>query len=161
MAQPVFLKLKSDGNDIWGESSVSTLDRENTIECHSFYCGVEVPIEATTGFPTGRRIFDPVRFQKHIDKSTPLIIKALSKNEAIQAEFMFFRRGLGGNEEHFYTVRLNNGRVVSVKQVSEDRLIGGDGVLPMMEEIAISFETITWTYENGGVETHDRMRLEC
>jgi len=152
MAQTVHLKLQIDGNDIEGESTVSSLEREDTIECLSFDYMLTVPYDATGRF-TGRRRHEPVVFHKRVDKSTPLLLKALCRNEPVNsAEFMFFRPSPGGSgaEERFFTVRLEHGYITSVKQVSEHAIIGGEADPPMMEKVEFVFKTITWTYESTG-----------
>jgi len=162
MAQTVSLRLRIDGNDIEGESSISSLNREGTIECSSFRYGVTTPRTADTGALTGRRQHEPVIIHKRIDKSTPLLLKALCTNEPVtSAEFRFYRtspRGSGVVEEHFFTVLLERGFISSVRQVSEDVIMAGKQAPPMMEEVAFVFSRITWTYEIGGVTHSDHIR---
>ena len=55
MAQTVHLVLEIDGNAIEGESTITSLERENTIECLSFESELSTPRESATGAPTGRR----------------------------------------------------------------------------------------------------------
>ena len=154
MAQTVHLKLTIDGSDIEGESSISSMEREGTIECSSFRYGIKVPREAGTGMSSGRRQHQPVIVHKRIDKTTPLLIKAICNNEPVdEAKFMFFRphRGGDGSEQQFYTVILTGGAVIGVSQVSEDAIMSGEHALPMMEEITFNFHTIEWVYEAGGI----------
>ncbi len=158
MAQTVHLKLQIDGNDIEGESTIDSLERDGTIECSSFDYMLTAPYDEPTGRPTEKRQHEPVVIQKRVDKSTPLLLKALCRNEPVNsAEFMFFRPSLDGSgaEEKFLTVMLENGYITSVKQVSEDAIIGGEAAPPMMEKVAFIFETITWTYEIGGATHRD------
>ena len=176
MAQTVHLWLAIDGVDIEGESTVSSLDREDTIECSSFYYGVEVPLDASSGGMydtssggmydtssggmTGDRRHSAVKIQKRIDKSTPLLLKALCENEPVSsAEFRFYRPSpRDGRVEHYYTVLLQGGFIAGVRQVSEAPFKGGVEAPPMMEEVVFVFETITWTYEHGRVTYEDSRR---
>ena len=156
MAQTVHLSLQIDGNDIEGESIASSMNREGTIECSSFSYSVITPRDQASGELTGRRQHRAVEITKRVDKSTPLLLKALCQNEPVtSAEFRFFRPSPGGSgaEEHFYTVLLENGYVSGISQLSEDDIMGGEAAPPMMEEIAFVFQDITWTYEIG-VVTH-------
>jgi len=159
MAQTVHLQLQIDGNDIEGESTIASMDRENTIECSSFFYGIKTP-RRSDGKLTGRRQHKPVKISKRIDKTTPLLLKALCKNEPVnEAEFMFFRPNPGGSgaEEKFYTVSLRNGYISGVKQLSEDPITGGEDA-PMMEEVEFVFREITWTYEPTGGTHHDTLK---
>lgn len=163
MAQTVHLKLEIEGSRIEGESSVRSLDREGTIECSAFQYGVTTPRDEASGTLTGRRKHEPVTITKKIDKTTPLLLKALCENRQIDsAEFRFYRPSMGGSgsEEHFYTVLIENGYIEGVHQLSEDTIIGGEEAPPMMEEVSFIFQDITWTYEIGGATAKDSWRGE-
>lgn len=160
MAQTVHLKLQIDGNDIIGESSVSSLDRADTIECSSFLYRIKSPRNAG-GKQTGRRQHKPIKITKRVDQTTPLLLKALCNNEIVdQAEFNFYRPNPNGtgHEEHFFTVLLENAYITSVTQQSEDEIMGGDTAPPMLEEVEFVFQEITWTYESNGASHHDGFR---
>lgn len=164
MAQTVYLKLEIDGIPVEGESAVTSLDRRNTIECSAFYYGVATPRDAATGKIIGKRQHEPVRILKRVDKSTPLLLKAMCRNESVNlAQFMFFRPSITaapGAEEHFFTVLLEEGYIAGVDLVSEDAIAGGEDAPPMMEEVAFVFQNITWTYEIGSVEHQDSWQGE-
>lgn len=157
MAQTVHLKLMINGNDIMGESTIESMDRAETIECNSFEWGVEAPHEKSTGRRTGHRQHKQVVITKRIDKSTPLLFKALTANETVDsAEFMFFRPSpVGdGSEEKFMTTLIERGRISNIKQESKDNIMSeGKNSPPMWEEVSFVFERITITYEEGGI-TH-------
>ena len=160
MAQTVHLRLLIDGNDIEGESTIASMDREDTIECSAFTYGLSTPRDETSLVLTARRQHTPVTITKRIDKSTPLLLKALCRNEPVTtAEFRFFRPSPGGSgaEEHFYTVLLENGFISAVEQESFDAITGGEMAPPMMEEVSFVFKEITWTYEIGGATHMDRL----
>ena len=147
-----FLRLQVDGNDIEGESTIMTMDRESTIECVGFDYELITPREQTTGDLTGRRQHGPVTVLKPVDKSTPLLYKALCNNEPVNtAEFRFFRPSAGGSgaEEHIYTVLLENGYISSIKSIGRN-----------MEEVSFVFQDITWTYEIGGATHKDSWKGE-
>jgi type VI secretion system secreted protein Hcp len=163
MAQTVHLNLEIDGNTIEGESTISSMDREGTIECSSYEGAVVTPRDEATGRVMGRRQHHPIKFIKRIDRTTPLLIKALCENQPVtSAEFRFFRPSPGGSgaEEHFYTVSLKKGYVSSISQLSEDVIIAGEDAAPMMEEVELVFSEITWIYEIGGATHKDSWRGE-
>lgn len=149
-----YLKLEIKGHRIEGECLARRMDREDAIECSSFLWGGKVPFDAETGKRSGKPEHTPVEIEKRIDKSTPLLLKALFQNEPIDfAEFMFFRTEKDGAEEKFYTVRLLGGHISSITQISQDRIVVGDEPPPMMERVAFVFKEIEWTYEIDGA-TH-------
>lgn len=158
MAQPIYLFLKlTNGGKVDGESTVSSLGRENSIECSSFDYGVISPREASSGQLTGRRQHSAVVVHKRFDMSTPLLLKALCENDKVEsAEFRFFRPALGGegSEEHFFTVKLQEGYISGVEHKSEDALMAGELAPPPMEKVTFFFKNIAWTYEvNGATHT--------
>jgi type VI secretion system secreted protein Hcp len=154
MAETIHLFLKANGKAIQGESTQRSLGRENSIECLTFEQEVITAREAGTAMATGRRQYNPLTVQKRIDKSSPLLMKALCKNEMVEGEFKFFRPSPTGDgtTQQFYTVKIERARISSIKQLVTDT----NSAQPPLEEISFVFHTITWTYTDGGVEHTDR-----
>ena len=158
MAETTHLYLKANGADIQGESTQVSLGRENSIECLYYEQSVQTAREASSGMATGRRQYNPLIIRKRIDKSTPLIAKALRNNSTIEATWKFFRPAPTGDgtTEQYYTVAIKNGRISSIKQFSPDALATGARASdPDMEEVGFVFNTISWTYTNGGITDED------
>ncbi len=156
MAETVHLFLKANGTDIQGQSSQRSLGRENSIECLFFESGVRTAREAGSGMATGRRQYEPLLIRKRIDKSTPLLAKALTQNQVIEGEFKFFRPSLAGDgtTEQFYTIKIKQGRINSQRQWVPDTIVPASSNEPPLEEVTFVFHTIEWTYTDGGV-THE------
>ena len=91
MAETIHLTLKANGNVIAGESSQHDLGREKTIECLEFKDRVRTARELGTRAPVGRRVHEPLELVKRIDASSPMLAKALCKNEKIEGCFRFYR----------------------------------------------------------------------
>ena len=154
MAENVFLKLKANGADVPGDSSETTLDRENSIECTSFSVKGLVPASRVDPQATGRRQYEALTFTKAVDRSTPLLAKAFAQNEAVSAEFLFFRDDGTGTVEHHFKIEVGTARVRSVRQFVLDTQDPANAGLPPQEEVTIGFGTITWTWLPGGI-THE------
>jgi type VI secretion system secreted protein Hcp len=156
MAETVHLFLKANGTDIQGESTQTSLGRENSIECVYYEQSVITAREAGSGLATGRRQYPPLMIRKRIDKSSPLLMKALVENTAIEATFKFYRPNPNGDgtTEQFYTVGIKQGRIASIKQFVPDAMQPATSTEPPMEEVSFVFHTIGWTITNGGV-THE------
>lgn len=157
MAETVHLFLKAGNAIIKGESSQKSLGRADSIECLYFDHSVTTPREAGSGMATGKRQYSPILIRKHIDKSTPLLFKALTTNQLIEGTFNFFRPNPTGNgtTEHFYTINIKKGRVIGVRDYVADILNPATQTYPALEEVSFVFEEITWTYVNGGVTHQD------
>ena len=160
MAETVHLFLKANGSDITGESTQTSLGREGSIECLYFQDSVRTAREKGSGMATGRRTYEPIVLRKRIDKSSPLLAKALCNNEIIEATFRFYRPNPSGDgtTEQFFTIEIAEGRVAHITRVSPDTIDPASAVEPPTEEIGLVFHTITWTYEAGGVVHTDNWR---
>lgn len=152
MAISVSLFLTVGGSKIEGEPTVTTDGRAGSIECLSFQFGVNAPWDGQTAKVTGRRQYTPVNIAKIIDKSSPLLLKALSENTKAKASFKFYRPNPAGDgtTEQFYTVDLDDARISGVVQSGSS---GSNS--PPTESIELVYETITCTYTKGGVTHKD------
>ncbi|GDY14349.1 hypothetical protein LBMAG53_32270 [Planctomycetota bacterium] len=157
MSEAVHLFLKANGSDIQGDSSITSLGRENSIECVYFEHAVITAREAGSGMATGRRQYQPLLLRKRIDKASPLLAKALVENQVVEGVFKFFRPNPTGDgtTQHFYTVGFKQGRVASLRQYVPDTIIPASSQLPPLEEVSFVFHTISWRFEDGGIEHED------
>lgn len=163
MAETVHLFLKANGADIKGDSTQTSLGREGSIEILSFVADVITARETGSGLATGRRQYQPIMIRKRVDKSTPLLLKALCENQVIEGAFKFFRPNLTGDgtTEQFFTINIKKGRVNSHKIINPDTFNPASANQPTMEEVTFVFHTIDWTITDGGVthtDTWDQQR---
>jgi len=156
MAETVHLYLKANGSDVQGESTQHSLGRENSIECLSFRDAVRTARETGSGHATGRRAYEPITITKRIDKSSPLLAKALTMNQVVEAEFKFFRPHVeDGTTQQFFTVVIKQGRISHINRVSPDTFDPAAANRPPTEEVGFVFHTIRWVYTDGGIEHED------
>jgi type VI secretion system secreted protein Hcp len=163
MAQSVHLFLKANGKDVKGESTQQSMSRADSIECVSFNSGVTSHREAASGMATGRRQHEPITIRKRIDKASPLLAKALVSNETIEGVFKFYRPNPAGDgtTEQFFTVAIKGGRVFEQKLMILNTLSPEEAAEPPLEEVGFVFQTITWTYTNGGIEHEDSWQKQA
>jgi type VI secretion system secreted protein Hcp len=157
MAETVHLKLTADGKVIEGESTQLSLGREKTIECVYFQQGVKTSREAGSAKALGRREHLPIFLRKRICQATPLLLKALTENAKLEAEFQFFRPSPAGDgtTEQFYSITLKEARVATYKLTSPDVLSPTATAEPPLEEIEFVFGEIVWTWKPSGLEHQD------
>jgi len=157
-AMPVYLFLEANGTVIEGDSTVTSLGRENSIECLSFDQQIRQPIDPSTGLPSGRRIFEPIVIRKRIDKSSPLLAKALAQNEVIDAQFRFYRPNPAGDgtTQYYYTIEIHQGRISRFRTLTFDVLDPSQANYPAVEEVEFVFQQILWRYEPDGIEFGDQ-----
>ncbi len=157
MAETVHLYLKANGQDVKGESTQTSVGRKDSIECVYYEQKVITAREAGSGMATGRRQYEPLLIRKRIDKSSPLLVKALVENAKIEGAFKFFRPNPKGDgtTEQFYTVEIKDGRIASLKQMVPDTIVPASSTEPPLEEVTFVFHTIKWTFTDGGVSHED------
>ena len=160
MAESIHLYLKANGEDIQGESTQVSLGRENSIECVEFKDAVRTAREHGSRMAVGRRVHEPIVVVKRIDKSSPLLARALCNNENVAGTFKFFRPTPTGDgtAEHFYTIEFTDGRIDSIVRHSPNAFDPAESKNPPLETISFVFGTITWTYEPTGASHHDSWR---
>ena len=77
-------------------------------------------------------------------------------NEVGEASFRFYRQNSDtGETEHYQTITLSNLRVVQVRRWMPSNLDPVGVSLPVMEEVAFVYETITITDETTGTSATD------
>lgn len=160
MAETVHLFLKANDVAIQGDSTQTSEGRADSIECISYEQEAITAREGGSAQATGRRQYKPLMIRKRIDKSSPLLAKALCENQVIDATFKFYRPRPGGDgtTENFYNVAIKKGRLASLKQVSPDCLAPALSPLsdaPPLEEVGFVFHSIEWTYLDGGIQHED------
>jgi type VI secretion system secreted protein Hcp len=157
MAMTVHLYLTANGTKIDGDSTILSMERENSIECLSFEDSVRTAREASSGMASGERTYEPMRITKRIDKSSPLLAKALCNNEVIDATFKFFRPNPAGDgtTEQYFTVVIGEGRVASITRVSPDVIDPASANRPPCEQVTFVFGRVIWTYTPDGIEHED------
>ncbi len=163
MAETVHLFLKANGTDIKGSSTQTSLGRQDSIEILWFNSEVITARETGSGLATGRRQYPPLVIRKRVDKSTPLLIKALCENQVVEGTFKFFRPNPTGDgtTEQFFTIDIKKGRINSHKIINPDTFDPASANRPTMEEVTFVFHTIDWTITDGGVthsDTWDQQR---
>jgi type VI secretion system secreted protein Hcp len=157
MSESCHLWLKADGQDVQGDSTIISMGRENTIECLKFEHLVQTSRERGGGMVAGHRIHGPIIVTKRIDKSTPLLYKALRSNSNIDGQLKFYRPNPNGDgtTEHFFTIEVKDGRISSIREWVPNTLDPNTASLPAMEEVSIVYRTIGWTYVPTGAEDVD------
>ncbi|MGD8240309.1 MAG: type VI secretion system tube protein TssD [Armatimonadota bacterium] len=152
-AQTVHLSLEIDGTAVIGESTIASLGRADSIECWEFeHAAARGPAGDTDA---ERRLVPTIVIRKPIDRTTPLLLQAMVRGRRVDGDFKFYRPDPTGTgaEQHFYTVSIQNGSILSVTQRSLGPVLAGADAPPMYEQVTFYFERITYTYMVGGIES--------
>jgi type VI secretion system secreted protein Hcp len=155
LAEPdAFMRIKGKSGDIKGGATQK--GREGMIIVDAIDHSVVVPLDASSGLASGRRSHKPIVITKGIDKSSPALHQALAQNEVLsEVTIQFFDAGRDGVERNHYTIVLKNARVAGLRHVMLDNNKPDQARLPAYEELSLVYESITWTWNDGGLTATD------
>ena len=123
---------------------------------------VKSPRDVATGQASGKRQHSPMLVVTETGQTSPLFLQACCSNEILKNVTLNFIKvdQKTGQEIIYYTVKLTNATVSSVRQTSgygpEGTVIDGGAKhssahdTPELDEIEFTFQTIEWEYTGGG-----------
>ena len=147
----IYMTIQGHLGNIEGSSTDS--GHEGEIEVDSYSHDIVSPRDSATGQATGKRQHSPVVITKDIDKSTPLLFRAITTNENLSDVTLNFYRpnsSDNGAMEKYFTVKLTNAQISRVGQHPPDPGHSGD-----YESVAFVFQKIEWTWVDGGITVED------
>jgi type VI secretion system secreted protein Hcp len=132
------LWLTCNGNDIQGSETVA--GREGSIKVLGYH-------HLVSGSLSGHHQHSPLRITKLVDKSSPLLMKALLSNEICDPVILRFYKinPVTLILEEYYTISLQDARIIEIGSYAQD---GGDFV----ESVAFIYTRITWVWPEDGTE---------
>ena len=90
---------------------------------------------------------------KPIDKSSPLLGNAFSKQEHLQCTINFYRTNEQGYNEKFYSIELIDTLITTLSFNQPNVLSSGDE--EMSESVSFSYRDIIWKHKISGTEGYD------
>lgn len=118
---------------------------------------VTAPREAGSGLATGRRQYQPLLIRKRIDKASPLLMRAMGRNEVFASlRIAITETGqTGGGKGSTVTITLTDARIVAVTHGDCDD--DCDGVMESVSftaaKIEWSADGVTWSDDWATTET--------
>lgn len=126
------------------------------IECLAYNHEVSSPRDPHTGQATGHRQHHLLTVTKEFDSASPMLFKALVMNEKLKnVTLKWYRPSATGVEEHFFTVKLENAFLASVKPWIPNVLDPDHKSYTNMENVSFVYSKISWTHEVAGKESED------
>jgi type VI secretion system secreted protein Hcp len=136
------------------KGEVTQKGRDGLHQIVDFEYGIASPRDAASGMASGKRQHKPVRLLKKISAASPLLFQAMVNNEnfpSIRLDFWEATR-IGasslGAEMLTQSITLQNARLASWRQFVHPEL-------GLVEELQISFQRITISHKQGGIEAQD------
>jgi type VI secretion system secreted protein Hcp len=138
------------------QGSVTQAGRQGQILVIAFDHELKAPFDAATGQPSGRRQHGVLTITKELDRSTPLLYRALASNENIPTwELRCWKPSPTGAEQQHYTVKLTNARIVGIKQQMPNNKDPNLVRYETYEQVSFTYQTIQWTWNDGGITATD------
>jgi len=138
------------------EGSCEFQGREGTILVEAMTHEVYIPRDPHSGLATGKRVHQPLTITKLYDKASPKLYQALCSGEHMKnVTIKWYRIRPTGEEEHYFTHKLEDAIVVSVKAWMPNVLDKEKESFSHMEDVSFTYSKITWTWEIDGVEAQD------
>lgn len=82
---------------------------------------------------------------KPIDKSSPLLLKAIAEYELMTTcDFVFYREDKDGGKEKYYAIKLENARITRSSIITSPP--AEEKEMKIQEELAFIYESITWEH---------------
>jgi type VI secretion system secreted protein Hcp len=154
MAIPAYMWLKDDGGaDIKGTSRVQ--GREGSIEVIGFSHGLNLPVDSHSGKIMGSRMHSPMTIEKQFDSVSPYLYKAVAKGQTLKsAELKWYRINDAGKEEVYFTMLLDNVKIVGVNPIMPN-IKSDESEGNHIELVSLMYERITWHYADGNIKFTD------
>lgn len=93
-----------------------------------------------------------LRLVKPVDKSSPLLGKAINENEALSCDFSFYRTNRTGLNECYYKLKLTNARISSIQLHNPHTIDDSEG--QPEESIDLTYESISWEHCIAGTSAY-------
>lgn len=152
---PAYMSIVSQQQGII-QGGVTIKGREGSIEVIQLQHEIISPRDPATGQASGRRQHKPFVIRKELDKSSPLLFKALVTGDPLSSvELKFFLTDPKGLEKLYYTIKLTNAHISSIQTALPDARNPALSQYKVYEEIAFTYQKIEWTWVDGGVSASD------
>ena len=145
MALTAYMKVegKSQG-EIKGDCPQGG-DKKDKVLVYAVEHLVEIPKDTHTGLPTGQRIHHPLTITKHLDQASPKLYKACCTGEQCTVTIDHYRIAADGTEEKYFTIKLEEAIVVSMKKDTPLTFLPENKPYHDMESVSFTYSKITWT----------------
>lgn len=94
----------------------------------------------------------PIFITKNIDKSSPLLARALAEREEIECTLDFYRIMPQGAQEKFYTIKIQGGLIANLTADIPHAILQNDA--EPQEHIAIRYRDIQWIHHLASTSGH-------
>jgi type VI secretion system secreted protein Hcp len=155
MPTPAYVWFKDDqGSEIKG--SVQIAGREGSCEVMEFAHNLHIPTDPHNGRLTGVRMHSPVTLVKSYDAASPYLYKACCEGQTLkEVVIKWYTIDDTGTEKEYFIHKLEDAKVASMKAHMPNTKDPEKERYVHLEEVALVYSKITWTYPDGSLEYVD------
>lgn len=133
--------------------------REGMLEVDATTHEIVSPHDVSTGLASGKRQHKPLAVVVELDRALPQLYAALVNNETLTSvELKFYRPSSSGAEQQFFTIKLTNASIASIRFVQPNVKVADQARLPETAEVSFAYQRIEWLWTDGGVSAQDDVR---
>ncbi|WP_230353950.1 Hcp family type VI secretion system effector [Lelliottia sp. WAP21] len=89
---------------------------------------------------------------KPVDKSSPLLNKAITDNEILTCDFDFYRTNRAGMNELYYKIKLTEATIKDIRLSSPDSLNNPGG--QPIETVSFTYNSVSWEHSLAGTSAY-------
>lgn len=167
MPVPAYLSIigEKQGNITAGnftEGSVGNIwqeGHEDEILVEAFEHQILLPRDPQSGQPTGQRVHKPMKITKVMDKSSPLLFRALASGERLPKVTMkFYRTSAAGTMEHYFTIEMEDAIIVNITSYMPNCQDPSQSHFTHLEDVEMTYRKIIKTHEIASTSESDDWR---
>jgi type VI secretion system secreted protein Hcp len=142
--------------------SIGSINKEDHIDeimVLAFEHTVEVPRDAISGQTTGMRVHKALRTTKHFDRTSPLLMQALTQGELLtEVEICWYRAQDKPGPQLYYRIKLEGARIVKIYDYMHNCNDPDKSYETHMEDVFFCYDRITWEHKVATTLSVDNVR---
>ncbi|MCX4310888.1 MAG: Hcp family type VI secretion system effector [Desulfovibrio sp.] len=167
MPVPAYLSVTGEHQGLitagnFTEASVGNIYQEgHEDEClvEAFAHTIMLPRDPQSGQPSGQRVHKALKITKVIDKSSPLLFRALTAGERLpKVEMKFYRTSAAGTMEHYFTIALEDAIIVDITSYMPNCQDPSQEHFTHLEDVSFTYRKIIKTHEIASTSESDDWR---
>ncbi|MHC8323117.1 Hcp family type VI secretion system effector [Pseudomonas sp. GB2N2] len=153
------LGLITDGaSSLASVGNVFQESHQNKIMVQAFSHQVTVPRDLQFPHSTGPRVHKPLMISKVVDKSSPLLHRALAIRDVLTpCCFTWYRNGQNG-AEIYYQIDLVDAVIVDIQSKMIQSTDAGSAQSTIIEDVYFTYRKIIWSHVGGNTTESDDLR---
>jgi type VI secretion system secreted protein Hcp len=169
MPVPAYLKVNGERQGLitkgnFTASSVGNIYQEgHEDEClvEAFEHQILLPRDPQSGQPTGQRVHRPLKITKIMDKSSPLLFRALTSGELLpEVTLVFYRTSTQGTMEHYFTIKLEDAIIVDIVEYMPNCQDPAQSHFTHLEDVHFTYRKVIKTHEIASTSESDDWRTQ-